>query len=194
MVATYLSYKDWNDILKPLLPALLNALGIARSFSRPLLFTPVRLQGIGLFHPFFIQHLSQLEPLLGETYSLSNLGTSINGAAEEVCREAGWYGTLGNIPLAVLEAVVTPSWLRSLLMFCQKYQIHIDDPLPPLQPPRAQDRLLMPIWVDLGYTESQLHNLRSCMLHKDAMWLSDLTGTSGSCIFQDSYSSMPLFA
>ena len=108
-VATYLSHADWDDILQPLLPALLNALGIASTFSRALLFTPSRLQGIGLFHPFFTQHLSQLEPLLGETYILSNLGTSINCAAEEVRREAGWYGTLGDIPLAVLEAVVTPS-------------------------------------------------------------------------------------
>ena len=169
MLATYLTHQDWDDILKPLLPALLNALGIARTFSRPLLFTPVRLQGIGLFHPFFTQHILQLEPLLGETYLCSNLGNSINCAAEEVRREAGWPGPLGNIPTSVLSAVVTQSWLRSLLLFCQKYHIHLHDPLPPLQPPRAQDRLLMTIWVDLGYTDSQLQTLRSCMFHKDAM-------------------------
>ena len=135
MMATYLTHSDWDDILKPLLPALLNSLGIARTFPRSLLFMPTCLQGIGLFHPFFTQHLSQLEPLLSETYSLSNLGTSITCAAEEVRREAGWYGTLGDIPILVLEAVVTPSWLHSLLIFCKKYNIHVDAPLPTLQPP-----------------------------------------------------------
>ena len=97
-------------------------------------------------------------------------------------------GTLGEIPTSVLEAVVTPSCLHSLLIFCRKYNLHINDP-PPLQPPRAQDRLLMPIWVDLGYTKSQLHNLRSCMYHKDAMWISDLTEADGLHFLQESYSS-----
>ena len=43
----------------------------------------------------------------------------------------------------------------------------------------------MPTWVELGYTGSQLHNLRSCMFHKDALWLSDLTQADGVKLFEE---------
>ena len=50
----------------------------------------------------------------------------------------------------------------------------------------------MPIWVYLGYTERQLHTLRSCMFHKDAMWLSDLTEADRVNLFRAARGSSPM--
>ena len=98
MPATYIDEASWDAILKPLLPILLNKLGIVSSFPRHLLFSSTKYQGIGLHHPFFWQFIIHLEPLFSETMQASKLGDKLNIMAEEIRREAALPSSLGDIP------------------------------------------------------------------------------------------------
>ena len=78
-----ISEKNWDYILQPALLLVLPWAGIVSIFPRNLLFTSTRFQGLGVKHPFFKQHLLQIEVLMGLIPSL-NLETLVIGMRDEV--------------------------------------------------------------------------------------------------------------
>ena len=143
MPATSISLKDWERIIGPALGPALSRSGIVCTASRELVFTSGRLQGLDQYHPYFKQHILQLGIAVAETRSKSPMGKSISALAEETGRQAGVFGTLADIPRAVLVWVVAESWLRSLLLFADHYGVRLEDDLPQIKPKRQEDKALM---------------------------------------------------
>ena len=109
--ATYITQEQWDEILAPVLSVALRKSKIASTFPRKLIFTSTQLQGLGIYHPYYNQHITQMEIVMSQPRFGSHLGGLINGMAMEVRREAGTFGFLGDIPKEILTNVVTPGWL-----------------------------------------------------------------------------------
>ena len=89
-----------------------------------------------MYHPYFKQHLLELGLVVMETRAVSTTGVLVIAEAEEIRREAGVFGAIGDIPVDILEELVTDCWLKALLKFCCKYGVRIVDDLPCIQPQR----------------------------------------------------------
>jgi hypothetical protein len=64
MVAISLTQAQWDEVMKPLLQAVLPCIGIARSIPQTVIYAPLSRNGLGLLHPFDNQHLQQLQTVL----------------------------------------------------------------------------------------------------------------------------------
>lgn len=94
--------------------------------------------------------------------------------------EVGIGRNLFDLEFDKYQALVTDGWMKSLWAFCDKHAISIIDyttTFPPLL--RTNDVYLMEIFVEEGYTDSQLIKLNHCLLCLQALCLSDLANGYG---------------
>jgi hypothetical protein len=64
MVAISLTRDQWDEVMKPLLQAVLPRIGITRSFPRLVVYAPLSRKGLGLIHPHDNQYLKQLQTVM----------------------------------------------------------------------------------------------------------------------------------
>ena len=162
MLATYISEADWDYIISPALSPALSKSGIVSTALRKFVFTSICLQGFGLFHLFFKQHLLQLGLIVMETQSLFSTRIAIVRMVKELWHQAEFFGYLGNILKDVLEATITDSWLKALLLFAGDHNVYIQDQCQQLVLQRQSDSSLMSEFVRLGYKSHQLRDLKRC--------------------------------
>ena len=73
---------QWDYIMAPILAATLPRMGYVQSFVRDIVYSPEELCGLGIFHPWHNQHLSQLKVVLQETALPSITGDLIRASWE----------------------------------------------------------------------------------------------------------------
>ena len=129
MHATSLTFNDWEEIMQPALPPLFNQLGIVKTWNRQLLYSPANYNGLNIQHPYFRQHILQLETLISEGLHISPTRYLIQGTTELLRYETGCPGRITEIPLPILQ-LATPSWIRSLTQFAIDSNLQLQDPFP----------------------------------------------------------------
>ena len=65
MEAINLTKVQWDAIINIYIGALLKKAGIVASFPRDFVFSSTRYNGLGLLHPFFLQHIKHIMMLMG---------------------------------------------------------------------------------------------------------------------------------
>jgi hypothetical protein len=136
MEATFISKKDWELIMQPMLTIVLQRSRFASTFPRDLLYSPLIFQGLGVFHPWYRQQIVHLLVLCKETFNATPTGELINANAAQLRLGMGTPGSFTDPPIHLLAEYLTTSWLTDLLRFLHKYRISITDPLPQLLPKR----------------------------------------------------------
>ena len=139
--------------------------------------------GLGIMHPYYKQYVVKMEMVLHEPMNDTSLGKLINCLAEEVKREAGCFGPVGDIPIVILNKVVTNSWLKLLLLFVAERDIHIHNPLPHLAPKRTGDKALVQMFYEMGAAEENLKMLQQCCQFTGLTTLLDAVTMDGKSIW-----------
>ena len=111
MEAINLSLEQWDSILKEFVGHLLNKTGIVSSMSRDMVFSSKKYNGLGIKHPYYLQHIKHMAVLWGARSLDPQSKVLVNAVWEEACFECGWGNDLMEAPMEVLE-LITDGWLK----------------------------------------------------------------------------------
>ena len=67
MEAIHLKKHEWDNIMKPILQCALPKSGIVRTFPRTMLYSPLSYSGLGIMHPYYLQHIKHLRVCMEQT-------------------------------------------------------------------------------------------------------------------------------
>jgi hypothetical protein len=146
-----------------------------------LLYLPHQYNGLGIHHPYYRQHILQLETLISEGLHNTPTKVLIQGATEQMRHEAGYPGYTTSIPEEILN-IISPSWIRALTLFAIHTNLELRDPYKQLEPKRKRDVFLMPWFLQQGYRANDLQKLNHCRLYLQATCLSDISTADGSAL------------
>ena len=185
MEAINLSKEQWNEIIKEFMGMLLTRSGIVKSLSRQAVFSSKKYNGLGLMHPFYLQHIKHISLL----YSFDTLDDQtqslIRASWEEAVYELGLGTNLFTIPTHTIE-LLTKGWLKETLKFMRKYNISLDNDLVTLIPNRENDIFIMDKFTQICKDLSILQDLNSCRLYLQIQWVSDITSAQGRKVWDSS--------
>jgi hypothetical protein len=161
MEATFLSRKDWEIIMKPMLTIVLQRSRFVGTFPRDLLYSPMKFQGLGVLHPWYRQQIVHLITLCKETFQGSPTGELLTANAAQLRLEMGTPGSFTEARIPVVAEYMTTSWLKDLLQFLHFYHISTEDPLPKLLLKREGDPFLMEFFISGGLRGQELSFLNA---------------------------------
>jgi hypothetical protein len=180
MEATYISEKDWDLIMKPMVSIVLQRSKFSSTFPRAVFYSSGKFQGLGVMHPWHRQELSHLITLCKETMHGTPTGELLQANAEQLRLEMGLPGSFTDGQLHHAAPYLTDSWLKDLLLYLHKYEIKLDDPLPKLLPQRSGDIFLMLSFIDQGYRGQELSILNGCRQCLQVTTLADISSIDGT--------------
>ena len=67
MEAVCLTREQWEEVMTPLLPIVLQKSGIARVFPRTMIYSSTKYHGLGVMHPWYHQQIKHLQALIQHT-------------------------------------------------------------------------------------------------------------------------------
>jgi hypothetical protein len=147
MAATYITEKEWTEIMKPLVGIVLQRSKFAKTFPRDVFYSSGTFQGLGVMHPWHRQEISHIITLCQEAQHGTPTGELLQANAEQTRLEIGLPGRFTDAPLPIVSAYMTNSWLHDLLLYLHTYSMSIDDPLPKLDKQRTGDLFLMQVFM-----------------------------------------------
>ena len=95
MIATTLTKKEWVSIITPALCATLLKMGMARNFPRQIVYGPKLFQGLGFFHPFFLQMILHTSTFIEEGAGSSQTESFFRLSWEMLLIDLGYPVMLG---------------------------------------------------------------------------------------------------
>jgi hypothetical protein len=156
--------------------------GIRRLVKRELRQLERGFYGVGLPHPGVECFIGQLNKLLTHYGSSSGLGVHMQASMEIFIIEGGVSTQLLSEPFSRYGKRITHCWLKSLWekldMFC--FWVEISS-LPLLQP-RKNNRWLMLVLENHGFSEEELIRLNQVWCHQQVLFLSDVLDASGRAL------------
>jgi hypothetical protein len=179
MEAITLTKLQWDYIMSPVLMATLPRAGIVRTFPRNIVYAPMDYCGLGIMHPWYRQELTHLKVCLAETLTASITGDLIKACMEELGLEVGMPGRPKDWCLNITKDIMTPCWLKDLLIFLEDHKMHLSDTLPLLEGNTTSDAFLMKSFIDHGYRKKELQTLNTCRQYLKAIFLLDITSLDG---------------
>ena len=151
MMATYLTKVQCESIMKPFLNAGLSAAGVCCKMPRPVVWGPLRYQGLGIHHLWTTQGVEDLLAILRRATRPTLAGKLIRTSVEEMQLEIG-------VPLSFLlcsfEAfgqLATRSWLAATWQFLSESKIKVTDPFDKVPLECPEDSFLMLRFFSCGY-------------------------------------------
>jgi hypothetical protein len=162
MAATTMDKLQWDYIMAPILQATLPRMGYVRNLPRDVVYTSEALCGLGVYHPWHNQHLSQMQILLQETALPTITGDLIRASPEQLRLEVGLPGRSDRWNWGVIDCITTDCWLKELLKYMSQHDFQLADTLPVLRMYRDSDRFLMKEFIAHGYFRKELQMLNKC--------------------------------
>jgi hypothetical protein len=169
-------------IMPPVMMATLPHAGIVRTFPHNMVYAPADYCGLGILHPYYRQQLTHLKTLLSETLTHSITGDLMKACFEELRLEVGMPGRSRNWRLPITKDILTPCWMKDLLVFMEKHQMDLEDTQPLLTGNTTSDKFLMESFILHGYRKKDLKTLNTCCMYLRAVFLSDITSADGKQI------------
>jgi hypothetical protein len=117
MVAISLTRDQWDEVMKPLLQAVLPRIGITRSFPRLVVYAPLIRNGLGLLHPHDNQYLKQLQTVMRHGDRLSPTGRMIRASYEQMQLEIGTEISFLSVPFSKYGNLATQCWIGKLWQY-----------------------------------------------------------------------------
>jgi hypothetical protein len=182
MMATYLDKSQCEDIMKPFLNAGLSASGVTSKMPRPVVWGPLRYQGLGIRHLWTTQGVEHLLAILRHGTQPSLTGRLLRTTLEDMQLETGLSKSFLSYSYDDFGVLATRSWIKATWEFLSASRITVIDPFEKPSLACANDCFLMEKFFEHGYRGSALELLNSCRKHIHALRLSDICSADGSFI------------
>ena len=191
MIATQFTEQEWNTAIRLAIRVTCNAAGMAKNFSRPVMFGPQKYQGIGVKNPFFLQEIIRITTFLNEAACNSSTGELFKVYAECFRVELGIPCSLTSTPYneKTFASSMPQGWYKSLWKFMSNPHYNLDitedyDDLPLL---RNKYVYIMQAFVNKGFKNADLKALNFVRKFIQAASLADIATTDGHRISHQSY-------
>jgi hypothetical protein len=191
LMATSLSKKQCEIIMKPIRSAALPALGSNRHLSLVITHGPKRYQGLGIPDIWTTQGILKLWLAVQHGDAPTITGHQLRASMEIHTLEMGLPGNLLQQDFNTYGQLATSSWLKHLWQFCTESNIQVTATTPQLLLARTNDEFLIPQFAKYGYRNKDLIALNLCRLHCHATRLSDITTGDGRRIHPLSWAGYP---
>ena len=191
LMATSMSKKQCDDIMKPIRSAALSALGSNRHLSLVVVHGPQRYQGMGIPDLWTVQGILKLWIAIQHGDAPTITGHQLRASMELHTLEIGLPGNLLQQDYGIYGQLATNSWIKHLWEFCADSNIQITTTTPQLSLARTNDEFRMRQFASYGYRDKDLSNLNLCRLHCHATCLSDITTGDGRRIHPLSWAGHP---
>jgi hypothetical protein len=109
MEATYITNIDWEEIMLPVIPIVLQRSCITGTFPRDVFYSPVKYQGLSLMHPWFHQQIMHIITLYKETTARNPTDELLLVNIEQLRFEIGVFGPLTSPLFPCMEPYLTTS-------------------------------------------------------------------------------------
>jgi len=172
MVATTITEKEWDFIMRPLRESGLPKVELSRKFPSKVLYGPKIYQGLGIMHPYYNQELSHISTCLYQGERPTITGELIGASLEQLQVEIGLPGYLLQQDYSKLESLATECWLKTVWEFAWTNEIEIYDKSPKLEQNRWNDAYLMEEFVRNGFVSHELKKLNECRMFLEVVNLS----------------------
>ena len=145
LTATSFSQSECNAIMKFVLEAGLSCSGIVRTIPRPLVYGPIKYQGLGIHDLYVTQGILHLQEMVEHGYRGSDsTGKLIRTSAEHLLLELGTPEALFEHAYKKYHSLATRCWLKSTWEFVSKADIQLTTTLPTLKTSCPGDIFLIP--------------------------------------------------
>ena len=189
LAATTLTENQLESVMVPIRSTGLPRSGFTRKFPHSVLYGPVGLQGLGVCNPFYFQYCRHVQDIVDQTWRGTPTGKLLISNLEAVKLEAGLYGYLFDNPVEVTWFNTTHSWVIETYKFCKTHNIVFEEPGAMVSPQCENDRALMQMFENHGYSVEELCVLNRCRLYFQVTSVSDVVDGSGTqipiCWFRD---------
>jgi hypothetical protein len=182
VMKSYLSKKDWESIMQPMVTIVLQRSRIAGTFPRSLLYSPLKFQGLNVKHPWYRQEIIHLVTLCKETVHGTPTGELLTANAAQMRLEMGTSGRFTDANLVRMAPYLTTSWFKDLLLFLTKYKLSLDDSLPKLRKQRQGDQFLMEVFMSDGFQGQDLVILNAARQSLQVTTVSDISSVDGKTL------------
>jgi hypothetical protein len=162
--------------MAPIIQATLPRMGYVRNLPRDVVYTSEDLCGLGVYHPWYNQHLSQMQILLQETALPTITGDVIRASLEQLRLEIGLPGRSDRWNWGVIDCITTDCWLK----YMSQHDFQLADTLPVLRTYRDSDRFLMKEFIAHGYFRKELQMVNECPKHLQVTTLAEISLADGN--------------
>jgi hypothetical protein len=187
LMATSLSKKQCDKIMKPIRAAVLPALGMNRHLPLTVVHGPQEFQGVGIPDLWTVQGILKLWLAIQHGDAPTITGHQLRASMELHTIEVGLQGHLIQQDFKIYGQLATTSWLKHLWEFCDDSNIQVKATTPGLMTARTGDEFLMHTFAKYGYRKDQLKQLNYCRLYCHAVRLSDISTGDGRRIHPRSW-------
>jgi hypothetical protein len=162
LMATSLSKKQCNDIIKPIRLAALPALDNNRHLSLIVVHGPKKYQGLGIPDLWTVQGILKLWLVIQHGHTLTITGHQIRTSMELHTLETGLPRNLLQQDFGTYGMLATKSWIKNLWEFCLDTNIQMPTTTPQLSLAQTNDEFLMLQFVNHGFRNKDLIHLNLC--------------------------------
>jgi hypothetical protein len=176
---TTLTLKQCDKITSEIAKVARPRCGILRKFARVLMYAPLKMGGLNIPNLYVEQGISHIIRLVCYLQSkLHSTGILLRQSCEAFKLEIGSNGPIFQNSL-VCAPLATEGWVKSTWQCLQEFRISIYDDIQDFVPIREHDRLLVPLFVQLGFRGNDLQKLNQCRLYLKVSWLSKIVTGDG---------------
>ncbi len=161
---------------------LLSICGIRRSVSREIRQMDRGFYSIGFLHPGVECMVAQINKLLTHYGSSSGLGIHMQASMELLVTEGGVSTQILAEPFARYRKWTTHCWLKLVWEKMDRFCLQTEVAELPLQPLREQDKWIMKVFVECGYTDDELVRLNRVRCNQQVFFYSDIFDAGGSAL------------
>ena len=172
-----LSEKQWDEVMKPLIKPLLNALKTNGNFPRKLFFGPEKYQGLGFHHPYHSQMITQFVTLVEECNQATLTGKMLEASLEQFVLEIGTSSGMNTEDKRHV-CHTTKGMMQDLWLFGTTHEIYLHQPFDIL-PWRDNDPYLMETFINHEFTAKELWTLNETRLFLQVTTLADICDIQG---------------
>ena len=113
LMATTFSKKELDDLMRPLLHAILNLCGVQKHMPRKLVYGPVETRGLGLKDPYWIQLIFHLKAILRHSERDTPSGDLLNENMELLQAHIGSDQPFWELPFEMYGHLAPDGWMKS---------------------------------------------------------------------------------
>ncbi len=180
LMATYMTKKDTDYIMAPILQAALPLCSVQKNLPRKLVYGTLRAQGWDIQDPYAVQLIEHLQALLRHCNRDTPSHDLHIDNMEAVQTHVGSSVPFWELPFEEYGFLAPDGWMKETWRALSETSLSLRGPLKLFLSLRQHDQHLMDIFIAQGYSEDLLLVLQNCRLYLRVTRLSEITSADGT--------------